>query len=725
MKKTMLGVFIIACMACAAKSADSLKVLMIGNSFSISVTRHMPQVANSMGLELDLASLYIGGCSLERHWNNCEKAKDEPDFKPYEFDRITSGNRKPRVQMNIPEALKMEKWDVVTIQQASHFSWQAGTYRPFADGLIKNYIKKLAPQAEVVVQETWSYTPWGIGKLKIDQNEMYGKLHRAYYDYAASKGLRVIPMGTAVQLWRERLPVVYGENSLGGDVCGSAKFTQGEDGRWTHKGDVCHLNSNGEYFQALVWTAKLFEVDVTKCAYVPEGLDAARAAKMKETAMAAVRGDLPDEAHGGTAVPQYVKSGIERIRAAAVKDCEFREFDWRKGTLRVSFVLRPSPVSFIRCELGLADPDRWDGRFWGYGNGGWAGSLSCPWSDKTAAVTTDMGTSRHPINTNPIDVEIRRDFGWRSTHLMTVAAKEFVKAYYGRAPHHSYFKGSSTGGGQGMCEAQRFPEDYDGIISGVPALDRISLATPHWQRAYLRKKHGKWFSLKECAAVRKAELEHFAKIDPPAGRGLYIADPLPTPEKLDACWKAIVKEVPELSDREALWRELFEPVYVKGRRIAPGQILGMEFQGACDFLLKKIIGEKDYADVTEDDLQRFIDDPDFDFRNPDLNAFAKRGGRIISYAGLEDSVVPYLPIVEYYDRAAGVCGGPEKLRDFYSLYLLPGRRHSGDGKGAGVGGVPQNLHSKIVAWVEKGERPGNIVLNMNSGPVKKLEIAPY
>ena len=84
-----------------------------------------------------------------------------------------------------------------------------------------------------------------------------------------------------------------------------------------------------------------------------------------------------------------------------------------------------------------------------------------------------------------------------------------------------------------------------------------------------------------------------------------------------------------------------------------------------------------------------------------------------------------LPIVEYYDRAAGVCGGPEKLRDFYSLYLLPGRRHAGDGKGAGAGGAPQNLHSKIVAWVEKGERPGNIVLNMNSGPVKKLEIAPY
>jgi len=726
MKKTIFA-FVFLAVSVFAEKTDSLKVLMIGNSFSISLTRQMPQVAKSMGLDLDLASLYIGGCSLERHWNNCEKAKNEPDFKPYKFDHVINGDHKQAVQMNIPEALKMEKWDVVTIQQASHFSWQLDTYRPFADDLIKKYIKALAPQAEIVVQETWSYTPWDgrLAKWNLDQNEMYKKLHRAYYDYAASKGLRVIPMGTAVQLWRERLPVAYTEKSFGGDVCGSARFMQGEDGRWTCKGDVFHLNGHGEYFQALVWTAKLFEADVTKCPYAPEGLDAARAAKMKEIAMAAVRGDLPGAAHGGTVVPQPVKAGIGRIRAAAVKDCEFREFDWRDGALRVSFVLRPSPISFIRCELSLADADRWDGRFWGLGNGGWAGSLSCPWSDKTASATTDMGTSLYTINANPIDPEIRRDFGWRSTHLMTVAAKEFVKAYYGRAPHHSYFHGASTGGGQGMCEAQRFPEDYDGIISGVPALDRISLATPHWQRAFLRKKHGKWFSNEERAVVREAELEHFAQIDPPAGRGLYIADPRPTPEKLDACWKAIVKKAPSLADREALWRGLFEPVYVKGKRIAPGQILGIEFEGACDFLLKKIIGEKGYADVTEDDLQRFIDDPDFNFRNPDLNAFAKRGGRIISHAGLEDSVVPYLPILEYYDRAAGVCGGPAKIRDFYLLYCLPGRRHASKGKEAGAGGEPKNLRDLIVAWVEKGEKPGNIVLDMNSGPAKTLEIAPY
>ncbi len=721
---TILFAFVLAAFACLAEKVDSLKVLMIGNSFSISVTRHMPQVAKSMGLDLDLASLYIGGCSLERHWNNFEKGKTDADFKPYKFTRFVAGEKKEDRPANLAEVLSMEKWDVVTIQQASHFSWKLDTYRPFADDLIKKCVKSLAPQAEVIVQETWSYTPWDkrFAQWGIDQHEMYRRLHRAYYDYAASQGLRVIPMGTAVQLWRERLPVAYTENSIGGDVCGRAKFTKGEDGKWSAKGDVFHLNSDGDYLQALVWTAKLFETDVSKCPYSPEGLDPQRAAKMKDVAMAAVRGEKPSKAFGGTPVPSAVAEGMARIRAAAPKDCEIREFDLRGDILRVSFLLRPSPISFIRCELSLSDPAKWDGRFWGHGNGGWAGRLSCPWSAKSAVATTDMGTSRYTIDTNPIDPEIRRDFGWRSTHLMTVTAKAFLKAYYGREQKHSYFTGASTGGGQGMCEAQRFPEDYDGIISGVPALDRVSLATPNWQRAALRKRHGKWFSEEERKIVRDAELEHFAKTDPPSARGLYIMDPRPTPEKLDACWKAIVKREPKLADREALWRGLFEPVYVKGKRIAPGQTLGVEFDGGCDFLLQKIIGKKGYEDVTDDDMQRFIDDPDFDMRNPDLSRFAKRGGKIISYVGLEDTAVPPFPVIEYYDRVAAMCGGPKAVRGFYAMYMLPGRRHSGK---AGTGGGLQDLSEKIVNWVEKGEHPGPSTLMMNAGPAKVLEIAPY
>ena len=273
-------------------SAKSLKVLMIGNSFSICNLAQMPPVAASMGFRLDLASLYIGGCSLERHWHNVVAASTNATFRPYRFDRVTDGRKVvAKGNANIPDALVLDRWDVVTIQQASHFSWQPATYHPFADNLVKK-IRELAPQAEIVVQETWSYTPWDrrLTQWKMGQDEMYAKLHAAYGDFAKANGFMVIPVGTAVQLYRKSLPVVYTENSFGGDPCGSAKFERVAGGGWKPKGDVFHFNSEGHYLQALVWAASLYGVDVTKCPYKPDFLDAARAEKMKACAMKAVKG---------------------------------------------------------------------------------------------------------------------------------------------------------------------------------------------------------------------------------------------------------------------------------------------------------------------------------------------------------------------------------------------------------------------------------------------------
>ena len=268
--------------------AAALKVLTIGNSFSVQMVSAMPPVARDMGLELDICSLYIGGCTLERHWKNvCN-----PTNKPYKVTRNTLGTAAKACKGNIPDMLKADTWDVVTIQQASHFSWQPDTFRPFADNLVKT-IRELAPQAQIVVQETWSYTPWD-GRLRtwgIDQNEMYAKLHAAYGDYAAANGFMMIPVGTAVQNYRKDLPVKYTENSFGGDPCGSAKFEQGKDGKWVPKGDFSHLNREGQYLQALTWAATLFGVDAAQCPYRPDFLAADRAEKMKAAAMKAAKGN--------------------------------------------------------------------------------------------------------------------------------------------------------------------------------------------------------------------------------------------------------------------------------------------------------------------------------------------------------------------------------------------------------------------------------------------------
>ena len=265
------------------------KVLMIGNSFSISLMAHLPKVAADRGIELDLASLYIGGCSLKRHWENVQKDGDA-GFQPYGFSRNRFGKVTKR-KINVCDALRLAKWDIVTIQQASHESWKADTYSPDGDSLIGK-IRELAPQAKIVVQETWSYTPWDkrLAKWKIDPDEMYAKLHAAYGAFAARHGLEVIPFGTAVQEWRKRLPVKYAENSFGGDVVGGRnqkpadQFRRDANWKWVPNCDVFHLNEKGEYFQALVWAHALLDVDPEKVEYKPAFVTDDEAKLMKELA---------------------------------------------------------------------------------------------------------------------------------------------------------------------------------------------------------------------------------------------------------------------------------------------------------------------------------------------------------------------------------------------------------------------------------------------------------
>ncbi len=286
--------------SCAAECrlpAKPLKVLMIGNSFSICVLRYMPQVAADLELPLDICSLCIGGCTLNRHHANIKTPEKTPyrvnwsyvscahDSVPF-LSVLKKGKKGKNWFGNIPAMLTADKWDVVTIQQASHESWIPETYEPHGTELIE-LIGKLAPQAKIYVQQTWSYTPWNgrLEKWGFDQNQMFDKLEAAYAGFAARHKLDLIYTGKAVQRYRKELPVVYTENSNADDVCGVNEFVV-KNGKWVMKGDNFHLNACGEFLQALVWTARLFDADVTKSSYVPPCLakHPERAALMREIA---------------------------------------------------------------------------------------------------------------------------------------------------------------------------------------------------------------------------------------------------------------------------------------------------------------------------------------------------------------------------------------------------------------------------------------------------------
>ena len=292
--------------------AKQLKVLMVGNSFSVCVLREMPQCAADAGVVLDLASLFIGGCPLERHWKNVEQSKDE-SFKPYSFSynyaSVKNKEDAPVARLgrktNIPQALKADKWDVVTIQQASPKSPFPETYEPFAKNLIAT-IREHAPQAEIVIQQTWSYTPYAgfLARNKMTPKTMYTAIEAAYAKLAERYGLRTIPTGCAVDMYRDRLPVKYGNVltkaeiaaiakpglvDFHGDPVGSSKWSKGrkkqvDPGKVMLRIDASHLNREGHYLQACTWLAALFRYDVTKLKYAPEWLAPERAALMRACA---------------------------------------------------------------------------------------------------------------------------------------------------------------------------------------------------------------------------------------------------------------------------------------------------------------------------------------------------------------------------------------------------------------------------------------------------------
>ena len=267
-----------------AASPKELKVLVIGNSFSQSLNRYFAAAAASAGCKVDFFNVYIGGCPMKRHWANIEKEEANPDFKYFK-------------KYSYRDKLTEKKWDVVGIQQASGDSWRYETYQPYAKNLLE-YIRKHAPQAEVVIQQTWAYRPDDVrlGRWKIDQQMMYDKLTVAYAQAARDLNLRLIPVGAAVQLARESAPVKYKPfrqedykypelPDMTGSYVGYIHWSK------DHKklvGDSYHLNRKGEFLQACVWFAMLFNRPVSDIKLEPKEFSKEEAAFIKSVAQKTV-----------------------------------------------------------------------------------------------------------------------------------------------------------------------------------------------------------------------------------------------------------------------------------------------------------------------------------------------------------------------------------------------------------------------------------------------------
>ncbi|MDI1313507.1 tannase/feruloyl esterase family alpha/beta hydrolase [Prosthecobacter sp.] len=378
----------------------------------------------------------------------------------------------------------------------------------------------------------------------------------------------------------------------------------------------------------------------------------------------------------------------------------------------VKIVLNPGKNSNINVEVCLPEAAMWNKRFIGLGNGGAAGRINSGgllgyMARGYAVATTDMGTS--PNSDSGIGKpDVWKDFGFRATHLMTVSAKQVIQAYYGLAPEYSYFNGGSTGGQQALQEAQRYPEDYDGIVANVPAHCRTPLhAYFLWNEQIF---HQCPFSNTQEENVIAAGNEYMASREIPQTAGKMVSDPRCTDKDIEAVIALAMKKDPTLTDKHATaLQKLFSgPKHaITGERIFDGIPFGSSFKIAHGhlYLFQWVFGKD--KDLQSLDFGKDIDTytaalgPYLNAENPDLTAFEKRGGKLIMISGSADSCVPYHASLDYYERVIEHFGSLEKAASFCKFYIVPGMSH---GPGPGINKLPDML-ALVMNWREKGETP--------------------
>jgi len=409
---------------------------------------------------------------------------------------------------------------------------------------------------------------------------------------------------------------------------------------------------------------------------------------------------------------------------------------------RVAATLRPSSDSDIRVEVWLPTSN-WNGKFQAVGNGGWAGVISYrEMADALragyATASTDTGhiggsgqfAFGHP--------EKLIDFGYRSEHEMTLKAKAIINAMYGNAPRYSYWNGCSTGGRQGLKEAQRYPADYDGIIAGAPA-NRTALAM--WIAFALLKEPASYIPASKYPLVHQAVLEACDARD-----GLkdgLIEDPTRCnfDPKVLLCKDADGPGCLTAPQVEAL-RKIYSPATNPrtGQQLfpslVPGTELGWSVLGAGPDPSAVMYDHYKYVVFRDPkwDWRTFDFDKDIDrserpentvmnATDPNLSAFFAHDGKLLLYHGWSDPNIAALSTIKYYNAVVDTMGGAAKTANNVRLFLEPGMGHCGGGEGP-------NVFDKVGAmeqWVEQKKAPERIVAShLTDGKVDRTRpLCPY
>jgi feruloyl esterase len=419
---------------------------------------------------------------------------------------------------------------------------------------------------------------------------------------------------------------------------------------------------------------------------------------------------------------------------------------------RVVLMDTPTADSAIPIEVWM--PARgWNGKFRGMGNGGFAGSID--YGGLAVAVTegysggaTDTGHSGAAYDASWAlgHPEKVIDYGYRAIHEMTVKSKAIVEAYYAEPAKRNYFAGCSNGGREALMEAQRYPADYDGIISGAPSYNATHVISNFlYNSRALTLDPGDYIPSAKLSAIHDAVL---AACDGADG----VADGvINDPRNCHFIPATLVCKGPEtdtcLTAKQA---HTLDVLYAgghdsKGNLILPGYLPGSELgangwgpwivgpapgqSGISVFALQyftNMVYEKrdwDYKKAVIDDALKAAVEKTahaLDATDPNLRPFAARGGKLILYHGWNDPTYSALNTVNYYNDVRKVTG-PRETDSFVRLYLVPGMQHCGFGPGAWYfdqAGLPpaalpddarHDINLALEAWVEKGLAPESMI----------------
>ncbi len=420
---------------------------------------------------------------------------------------------------------------------------------------------------------------------------------------------------------------------------------------------------------------------------------------------------------------------------------------------RVKGLIQPE----IQFEVNL--PATWNRRFYMFGNGGYAGeAMENRTGQRVTAirrgfVVADTNTGHEaasePLGTFAVNRQKLLDYAFRSLHTTAITGKRIAEAYFGAKPTRSYFEGCSTGGRQALILAQRFPDDFDGIVAGAPVLNFSGTMTGYTQMAQAFAKapipYAKLSLLAEKIYAQCDEKDGLKDglIDDP--RKCQFCPSCDLPQCADGTDKADCFTTAQLSTLEKVYGE----VKSQGKSIFPGWPIGAEIAGpnGRSGWDNWIINEKGQPTISVNFSESFFrylafKNPnfkfaDFDFdkdpqrlewihnvldaTDPDLSQLQKRGGKVLMYFGWADPALNAQMGVDYYESVVQKMGAGTP--NFFRLFMVPGMFHCN----GGVGCSSFDKLTPLMQWVEQGAAPESILASriVNGQTNRTRPLCPY